>query len=795
MRTGMIVVGFCWGLGLLRGAESAQSPGDKAPWPVLQPAAVSDPLSGTSPLAGTQDFAQAMIQAADALLLRKIDQSMAGRSTLWQRDLSSWEAYRRSVAPNRERFAKQTGVSKDPRVSPAGFEFVSPVGGVPLVNYDQGSLWWVRWEAFGKVHGEGFLLEPNNYQGVNLIALSDADHTADQLARDFANPDSQESGFARWFGSLGCRLLLPMLVDRSENEFHLSRREWLHRPAFELGRTLAGYEVQKILAAVDEMEAAHPGSRTGILGWGEGGRLALYAGALDERLRSVCVASYFGSRQEVWNEPADRQVSGLLREFGDAEIATLILPRTLVINQGVFPDAGYRLGADGRPELLKERQAKPGKPGRLHSVPLAEARAEVERLRGFTAGLQPEPTVVFQASPPDREISGEAVAAWLSALGVSAEAPVPAPGAMVSHLDEKSPQWFGHRMEVQVSELEVHNQWALEDSRRLREEWFKAIRTDTLGNYQADMAVQRQRFREEVIGDLHLDKVLPAPQSRRYQEGAGVVSYEVRLEVSPGWFTYGILTLPEVLDLSGKEKRPVVVCQHGLEGRPQDVVGEAGFKAYSAFATTLAQQGFVTFAPQNPYIFNDHFRTLQFKAQSLGASLFSLIVPQHEQIVSWLGSLPFVDAKRIGFYGLSYGGKSAMRLPALVEGYSLSICSADFNEWVWKNAATDPRSLRYSYANKGEYEIFEWDLGSTFNYAEMAALICPRPFMVERGHFDGVAPDEMVAFEYAKVRRLYQALLGIGDRTEIEWFAGPHKINGVGTFRFLRQHLVWPAAP
>ena len=29
---------------------------------------------------------------------------------------------------------------------------------------------------------------------------------------------------------------------------------------------------------------------------------------------------------------------------------------------------------------------------------------------------------------------------------------------------------------------------------------------------------------------------------------------------------------------------------------------------------------------------------------------------------------------------------SAMRIPALVEGYCLSICSADFNEWVLKNA-------------------------------------------------------------------------------------------------------------
>jgi hypothetical protein len=37
---------------------------------------------------------------------------------------------------------------------------------------------------------------------------------------------------------------------------------------------------------------------------------------------------------------------------------------------------------------------------------------------------------------------------------------------------------------------------------------------------------------------------------------------------------------------------------------------------------------------------------------------------------------------------------------------------------------------------------------------EMAALMVPRPFMVERGHHDGVAPDEWVASEYAKVRWL-----------------------------------------
>ena len=221
--------------------------------------------------------------------------------------------------------------------------------------------------------------------------------------------------------------------------------------------------------------------------------------------------------------------------------------------------------------------------------------------------------------------------------------------------------------------------------------------------------------------------------------------------------------------VSRRVRLRVVAAAQGLEGRRaaagrrlparagRPAAGHdraaRGAEPYSAFAARLAERGFITFAPQNIYIFRDRFRTLQRKANPLGKTLFSIMVPQHQQITDWLKSLPFVDGERIAFYGLSYGGKSAMRIPPLVKNYCLSICSADFNEWVWKNASS--RSP-YSYVDKGEYEIFEFDLGSTFNYAEMAALIAPRPFMVERGHFDTVAPDETVGYEFAKVRILIQ---------------------------------------
>ena len=49
----------------------------------------------------------------------------------------------------------------------------------------------------------------------------------------------------------------------------------------------------------------------------------------------------------------------------------------------------------------------------------------------------------------------------------------------------------------------------------------------------------------------------------------------------------------------------------------------------------------------------------------------------------------------------------------------------------------------------GKYKICEWNRSHVANYAELSMLMTPRPFMVERGHDDGVGEDECVAWEYA----------------------------------------------
>jgi dienelactone hydrolase len=582
-------------------------------------------------------------------------------------------------------------------------------------------------------------------------------------------------------------VLIPSLIDRTiaprNGRARLTNREFVYRSAFELGRHLIGYEVQKVLALVDILSRPHGPdasdrnkNKIGVFGYGEGGAIALYAAAIDPRIKAVCISGYFDDRNDIWRQPVDRNVFGLLEQFGDAEVASLIAPRSLIIEAAKGPELIIPSGTGGAP-------------GRLTTPKLTAVKAEVERARQLVTELKPPPRIELVPSGPDGDGpfgTDEAIQRLLDALEpgtrLAARDPQPLRLEFAAIDDSKT------RQDRQLHELDRHNQQLLIESPYVRQEFIKKLDTRSIDAYKKSIEPYRDYFADEVIGRFDLKPLPPNLRSRRIYDEPGFTGYEVVMDVFPDVIAYGILLLPK--GIKEGEKRPVVVCQHGLEGRPRDVADpKVENPAYHRFAVRLAEQGFITFAPQNLYIFGDRFRTLQRKANPLEKTLFSVIVPQHQQITDWLKSLPFVDPARIAFYGLSYGGKSAMRIPPLVQNYCLSICSADFNEWVWKNAST--RSP-YSYVWSGEYEIFEFDLGSTFNYAEMAALIAPRPFMIERGHFDNVASDETVAYEFAKVFYLYDAKLGIRDRCQIEYFVGPHTINGRGTFTFLQKYLNWP---
>ena len=198
----------------------------------------------------------------------------------------------------------------------------------------------MRWPVFEGVHGEGLLLQPDGPPAARIVAIPDADWTPEMLVGlTLGVPPAAQ--FARRLAESGCQVVIPTLIDRSDtwsgipgvrmtNQPH---REFLYRMAFEVGRHIIGYEVQKVLAVIDWFEQENEARQvlTGVMGYGEGGLLALYAAALDSRIDRTVVSGYFQSRQEVWKEPIYRDVWGLLREHGDAELMALIAPSQLIV--------------------------------------------------------------------------------------------------------------------------------------------------------------------------------------------------------------------------------------------------------------------------------------------------------------------------------------------------------------------------------------------------------------------------------------------------------------------------------
>jgi dienelactone hydrolase len=748
-------------------------------------------LPGTMPLIAQGDLAAQMVAGIDKYLMRELKAAESGGADKWNVDTASPEKYRQSIKSNRERLRKLLGVI-DTRFSPVVMEFASASKESLLVAETSAyKIYQVRWPVFPGVDGEGLLVEPKGPVRASIVAIPDADQTPETLLGIDGKLPAKLHFVIRLADS-GCRMVIPVLIDRqcglSANprlgrETNLSHREFIWRMAYEMGRHILGYEIQKTLAAVDWLKSQNERLPVGMYGYGEGGLVALYAGAIDPRIESTVVCGV-GTRErsQVWKEPIDRSIWASLPEFRDDLAGVLYGPdRHLIYEESYGPQV------PGPPAHKNHREAAPGRletPDALRKVFESQTDSASVRVAisppGTTHGDFFRRTV---CAPQGMSGHESVVADFLKSLKVAQVSPaVPPARDMRQDFDPAA------RHNRQFDQLVAFTQRLWRTSEDVRRDFWEKADSSSIDKWEQSTEWYRNYFWDEVIGKLPKQTEPLNPRSRLLYDTPKWKGFEVVLDLYPDVFAYGILLLPK--DLKPGEKRPVVVCQHGLEGRPQDVCNpEKRTPYYNSFGAQLADMGYIVYAPQNPYIGGDKFRILLRKGHPLKLSLYSFIVRQHETTTNWLASLPFVEGDHIAFYGLSYGGKTAMRIPAIVKRYCLSICSGDFNEWIGKNVSID---FRGSYMWSNEYDMYEFDLGHTYNYAEMARLIAPRPFMVERGHDDGVGVDEMIAYEYAKVRYLYANKLKIPERTAIEFFPGGHEIHLKGTAEFLKRHLGWP---
>jgi dienelactone hydrolase len=766
-----------------------------------------DPLPGTKLLDWPElehaAMADRLMDGAHRFIDRKIQEASTRRNRHWNRVFvdgpESSEAYEASIASAREELARLLGVV-DPRLPVVMERFGDEENPSLAAECDIYQVFQVRWPVLpgaGGVWGEGLLVQPKGLPTGYAVVVPDANQTPEQFMG--LDPGIKRGlPMARSLAGRGFMVVIPTLVTRErldpdaldislEARRRLTRndqthREWLYRQSYHMGRHIIGYEVQKILAAVEWLKRqGGPEAKVGVAGYGEGGLLAFHAAALDTTIDAAFVSGYFDSREQAWTEPLDRNIWSLLDRFGDAELATLIAPRGLVIEHSV---------------VIETSDPK----GSIRTPAFDSVQREYDRIASLLPdGFQSRTLVHGNNGTPIDPGSAEALAAFASMLGVPGLNVVEDEPSMVDKRRGFDPA-VRHRR--QVRQIEDQVQRLVRRSVEVRDRFYghKALRPLTDIRWSTEVIHPthppapfleasrwyRAYFNEEVQGRFE-DDLLPAnPRTRLIYQTDQWVGYDVVLDVFDDLVAWGVLLLPRYLQPG--ERRPVVVVQHGRNGLPENlVVKDHG--SYRRVAARLAERGFVVFVPHNLYRNEARYRPLNRKANTVKATLYSFLVHQHDQILRWLNTLDFVAGDRIAFYGNSFGGETALRVPPVLEGYALSISASYFNQWTRKVAGTDDH---FSYLFTDECEVPVFNAGHTFDHAEMAYLMVPRPFMVERGHHDHVAHDRWVAHEYARVRRLY-AMLGLADRTAIEFFQGGHGMRLEGTLRFLHHHLEWPA--
>lgn len=184
-------------------------------------------LPGTTQLTMEGDLSVKMLDGAHNFIEEKIKESASNRLKFWHRDLTSIEAYEKSVEPNRKRFMKIIGVEDkaEPLINynvglpdqypPVGMQKFS-VNNDPeiIAETSKYRVYQVKWPVLNRVYGEGLLLQPKSTPKANIVAIPDAGQEPEQLVGLLPGV-ALESQFARRLAENGFQVLVPVIISRT----------------------------------------------------------------------------------------------------------------------------------------------------------------------------------------------------------------------------------------------------------------------------------------------------------------------------------------------------------------------------------------------------------------------------------------------------------------------------------------------------------------------------------------------------------------------------------------------------
>jgi dienelactone hydrolase len=233
---------------------------------------------------------------------------------------------------------------------------------------------------------------------------------------------------------------------------------------------------------------------------------------------------------------------------------------------------------------------------------------------------------------------------------------------------------------------------------------------------------------------------------------------------------------------------PAVLAVHGHGPGKSEACGlERTGTPNADYAHQLATRGYVVLAPDlrcfgerldwNP---PDHYAcdTNLVHAVMAGVNPLAQNMWDMARALDVLAAHPLVDPDRIGMAGLSYGGTMTLFVSAWDERVAAAVVSGYFSSWA------ESHKMPWNMCGS---QVLPGMLGR-LEHVDLAALVAPRPLLIETGTDDDLFPAPVARSEFAKLRQVYAAL-GVPDRLEHDVFAGGHEWHGAEAYPFLERWI------
>jgi dienelactone hydrolase len=244
---------------------------------------------------------------------------------------------------------------------------------------------------------------------------------------------------------------------------------------------------------------------------------------------------------------------------------------------------------------------------------------------------------------------------------------------------------------------------------------------------------------------------------------------------------------------------PCVLALHGHGYGVRDIVGirqdgtdrdePEGY--HDDFGVQLAKRGFVVIAPEitcfgervsdykhlEPRRRPTTCHNANTYAMMLGGSVAGLRVWDGMRAVDYLETLPFADTKRLGVMGISGGGMHAFISACLDRRIKAAVISGYFCDWRHSILAINHCTCNFV---PGLLKLGE--------LSDLAAMIAPRPFLVENGTKDVIFPIDAVKTTVKRALRAWK-VFGAAKNLQTDFFEGAHQIHGVKAYMFLQAAL------